>query len=199
MHGTAVNPDTGGIAEYKELSTCSDGNLWQASNADEIGRMFQGLGPDSYMPTGASDDSLSEGLTIWQFPALASADTDSINESLRSWEGLPTGNTAMSLADVKEVLRVGKVGAPKSWLQACALLDYWTVLMATLLGTGHEAVAWLLSLARLSRTKALVFDRQVTADLKLPLAVLARIHLTFHAFFESVQGGGPVLLPDIPP
>jgi hypothetical protein len=44
MHGTAVNPETGGIAEYKELSTCSDSNSWQASNADEIGRMFQGLG-----------------------------------------------------------------------------------------------------------------------------------------------------------
>jgi hypothetical protein len=54
MHGTAVNPDTGGIAEYKELSTCSDGALWQASNADEIGRMFQGLGPDSYMPEGTN-------------------------------------------------------------------------------------------------------------------------------------------------
>jgi hypothetical protein len=54
MHGTAVNPDTGGIAEYKELSTCSDSNLWQASNADEIGHMFQGLGPDSYMPTGTN-------------------------------------------------------------------------------------------------------------------------------------------------
>jgi hypothetical protein len=39
-------------------------------------------------------------------------------------------------------------------------------------------------------------DRQVTADPKLPLAVLARIHMTFHAFFESMQGGGPVLLPD---
>jgi hypothetical protein len=46
MYSTAVNPDTGGIAEYKELSTCSDGNLWHASYADEIGRMFQGrLGP----------------------------------------------------------------------------------------------------------------------------------------------------------
>jgi hypothetical protein len=54
MHGTAVNPNTGGIAEYKELSTCSDGNLWQASNADEIGRMFQGLGSGSYMPTGTN-------------------------------------------------------------------------------------------------------------------------------------------------
>jgi hypothetical protein len=54
MHGTAVNPNTGGIAEYKELSTCSDSNLWQALNADEIGRMFQGLGPNSYMPTGTN-------------------------------------------------------------------------------------------------------------------------------------------------
>jgi hypothetical protein len=152
---------------------------------------------DSLVLAGASEDSLSEGLTIWQFPALAPADTGSVNESLRSWEGLLTGNTAMSLADVKEVLCLGKVGAPKSWLHACAQLEYWTVLMVPLLGTGHEAVAWRLSLARLSRTKALVFDRQVTADPKLPLAVLARIHLTFHAFFESVQGGGPVLLPDL--
>jgi hypothetical protein len=54
MHDTTVNPDTGGIAEYKELSTCSDGNLWQASNADKSGRMFQGLGPESYMPTGTN-------------------------------------------------------------------------------------------------------------------------------------------------
>jgi hypothetical protein len=54
LHGSAVNPDTGGIAEYKELSTCTDGVLWQASNADEIGRMFQGLGADSYMPTGTN-------------------------------------------------------------------------------------------------------------------------------------------------
>jgi hypothetical protein len=43
MHGTSVNPATGGIAEYKELSTCSDGNLWQASHAYEISRIFQGL------------------------------------------------------------------------------------------------------------------------------------------------------------
>jgi hypothetical protein len=54
MHGTAVNPDTGGIAEYKELSTCSNGTLWQASNADEIDCLFQGLGPGSYMPTGTN-------------------------------------------------------------------------------------------------------------------------------------------------
>jgi hypothetical protein len=55
----------------------------------------------------------------------------------------------MLLADVKEILRVSKVGAPKSWLHACAQLEYWSVLMATLLGTGYETVAWLLSLARL--------------------------------------------------
>jgi hypothetical protein len=65
----------------------------------------------------------------------------------------------MSLADVKEVLRVGKVGAPHSWLHACAQLEHLTVLMATLLGAGHSMVAWLLSLAWLARSKALVFDR----------------------------------------
>jgi hypothetical protein len=146
---------------------------------------------------GASEDSLSEGLTIWQFPALAPADTDAVNESLRSWEGLLTGNMAMSLSDVKEILRVGKVGAPKSWLHTCAQLEYWTVIMATVLGAGHEAVAWLLSLARLARSKALVFDRQASTDPQLPLAVLARIHLTFYAFFESIQAGGPALLPDL--
>jgi hypothetical protein len=53
-HGTAVNPDTGNIAQYKELSTSSDAAHWQYSNTDEIGRMFQGLGPDSYMPTGTN-------------------------------------------------------------------------------------------------------------------------------------------------
>jgi hypothetical protein len=51
MHGTAINPGTGGIAEYKELSTCSGGNLWLASNAVKNGCMFQGLGPGSCMPT----------------------------------------------------------------------------------------------------------------------------------------------------
>jgi hypothetical protein len=62
----------------------------------------------------------------------------------------------MSLTDVKEILRVGKVGAPKSWLHTCAQLKHWTVVMATLLGTGHESVAWLLSLACLAHSKALV-------------------------------------------
>jgi hypothetical protein len=52
MHGTAINPDTDTTAEYKELSTCTEGPAWQASNADEIGRMFQGLGVKSYMPSG---------------------------------------------------------------------------------------------------------------------------------------------------
>jgi hypothetical protein len=40
---TAVNPDTGKIAEYKELSKCSKGPLWQASNAKEIARLTQGF------------------------------------------------------------------------------------------------------------------------------------------------------------
>jgi hypothetical protein len=81
---------------------------------------------DSLVLVWASEDSLNEGLTIWQFPALAPADTDSVNESLRSWEGLLTGNTAMSLADVKEILRVGKVGAPRELatrLRAARALD----------------------------------------------------------------------------
>jgi hypothetical protein len=95
---------------------------------------------DSLVLAGASEDSLNEGLTIWQLPALAPADTDSVNESLRSWEGLLTGNTAMSLSDVKEILRVGKVGAPESWLHACAQLEHWTVMMATVLGAGHESL-----------------------------------------------------------
>ena len=42
--GNAINPDTGTIAEYKELSQCSEGPLWQASNAEEIGRLTQGFG-----------------------------------------------------------------------------------------------------------------------------------------------------------
>jgi hypothetical protein len=46
LHGNAFNPDTGKIAEYRELSRCSKGALWQASNAEEIGRLAQGLGPD---------------------------------------------------------------------------------------------------------------------------------------------------------
>jgi len=44
LHGNAFNPDTGTIAEYRELSQCSEGALWQASNAEEIGRLAQGFG-----------------------------------------------------------------------------------------------------------------------------------------------------------
>lgn len=78
---------------------------------------------------------------MWQFPALAPSDTDSVNESLPSWEGLLTGNTAMSLADVKEILQVGKVGAPQSWFHACAELEHWTAMMALLLEAAHQSVA----------------------------------------------------------
>jgi hypothetical protein len=78
---------------------------------------------DSLVFAGASEDSLSKGITVWQFPALAPADTNLVHESLRSWEGLLTGNMAMSLADVKEILGVGKVGALKSWLHTCAQLE----------------------------------------------------------------------------
>ena len=42
LHGNAFNPDTGKIAEYKELSLCSDGPHWIESNCEEIGRLFQG-------------------------------------------------------------------------------------------------------------------------------------------------------------
>ena len=44
LHGNAFNPDTGKIAEYRELSQCSEGPLWQNSNAEEIGRLAQGYG-----------------------------------------------------------------------------------------------------------------------------------------------------------
>jgi hypothetical protein len=44
LHGNAFNPDTGKLAEYRELSQSSEGALWQASNAEEIGRLTQGHG-----------------------------------------------------------------------------------------------------------------------------------------------------------
>jgi hypothetical protein len=37
FHGTAVNPDTGTIAGYKELLTCSTASLWDTANGLEIG------------------------------------------------------------------------------------------------------------------------------------------------------------------
>lgn len=52
FHGTALNPDTGLVTEYREVSECSTGEKWQNASCDEIGRLFQGLGPDSHMPTG---------------------------------------------------------------------------------------------------------------------------------------------------
>ena len=50
LHGNAFNPDTGQLAEYRELRNCSEGPLWRASCADEFGRLCQGHGND--MPTG---------------------------------------------------------------------------------------------------------------------------------------------------
>jgi hypothetical protein len=44
LHGHAFNPDTGKIAEYRELSQCSEGCIWQGSNCEEIGRLAQGFG-----------------------------------------------------------------------------------------------------------------------------------------------------------
>ena len=44
FHGHAINPDTGKIAEYRELSMSSDGPIWKNSNAEEIGRLAQGYG-----------------------------------------------------------------------------------------------------------------------------------------------------------
>jgi hypothetical protein len=54
MHGTAMNPDTGKVAEYKELSQCSTGTQWAEALGEEVGRLFQGLGPTSSMPTGTN-------------------------------------------------------------------------------------------------------------------------------------------------
>jgi hypothetical protein len=54
LHGTAINPDTGTVAEYDELSKCSDGEHWINSNAEEFARLAQGLGPGSNMPEGTN-------------------------------------------------------------------------------------------------------------------------------------------------
>jgi hypothetical protein len=53
FHGTAINPDTGTIADRREVIKCTDGKQWTESNREEIGYLFQGLGPTSKMPTGA--------------------------------------------------------------------------------------------------------------------------------------------------
>jgi hypothetical protein len=52
-HGTAINPDTGKVARYKELSSSSEGTHWDEDNGEEIGRLFQGLSPNSTMPEGS--------------------------------------------------------------------------------------------------------------------------------------------------
>ena len=46
----AVHPDTGKLAEYRELRHSSEGHLWDRANANEFGRLAQGLPPDQ--PTG---------------------------------------------------------------------------------------------------------------------------------------------------
>lgn len=50
--GSAVNPDTGKVAEHAELIQCSQGPEWLGSTGDEIGRLCTGKGPNSDMPTG---------------------------------------------------------------------------------------------------------------------------------------------------
>jgi hypothetical protein len=52
LHGTAINPDTGLVAEYDELSKSSDGAQWIQSTTEEFGRLAQGLGPNSAMTHG---------------------------------------------------------------------------------------------------------------------------------------------------
>ncbi len=44
LHGNAFNPDTGELAEYKELCKISDGALWQSANATKIHQLTQGHG-----------------------------------------------------------------------------------------------------------------------------------------------------------
>ena len=41
----AINPDTGQLADLKELQKSSDGEHWSSSNSDEIGRLAQGRHP----------------------------------------------------------------------------------------------------------------------------------------------------------
>mmetsp|Transcript_26438 Transcript_26438/g.37535 ORF Transcript_26438/g.37535 Transcript_26438/m.37535 type:complete len:187 (-) Transcript_26438:776-1336(-) len=46
LHGNAFNPDTNQLAEYPELSKCSEGYLWIESCKDEFGRL-SGLLPST--------------------------------------------------------------------------------------------------------------------------------------------------------
>jgi hypothetical protein len=52
LHRTVINPDTQSIAEYDELSRCSNSTLWIQVNTEEFSQLTQGLGKDSDMPTG---------------------------------------------------------------------------------------------------------------------------------------------------
>jgi hypothetical protein len=52
LHGNAFNPDTGQLADYIELSKCSEGALWIESCKDEFGRLCQGHG--AHMPSGTN-------------------------------------------------------------------------------------------------------------------------------------------------
>jgi hypothetical protein len=52
MHGNVMHLETGMVAEYKALHESSDRLEWKASNTEESGRMLQGLGPNSTMPSG---------------------------------------------------------------------------------------------------------------------------------------------------
>ena len=54
LHGTAINPDTGKVANYYELTQCNDGHLWAEANNEEIGFLAQGLGPNSKIPIGTN-------------------------------------------------------------------------------------------------------------------------------------------------
>ena len=51
-HGNAFNPDTGQLAEYTELTKCSEGELWIQACRDEFGRLCHGHGTN--MPTGTN-------------------------------------------------------------------------------------------------------------------------------------------------
>jgi hypothetical protein len=53
LHGNAFKPDTGQLAEYIELSQCSEGTLWIESCKDEFGPLCQGHGTD--MPPGDTE------------------------------------------------------------------------------------------------------------------------------------------------
>ena len=84
-HGTAINPDTGGIAGYRELTKCSDGKLWEVSMTDEFGRLCKG---HATMPTGTDTmrfitaDSVPSHKNV-TYPRIVCADRPEKTESRR--------------------------------------------------------------------------------------------------------------------